>query len=204
MLDKKTQMQLAKQKDDGRLALVGMKEVCATWFNIKEPIINSVCVSEIVNYYLENDFHYDFFDWIRGGITPSSPIVYKRDYLEESFSDLLKLSNDLQIIADLFFHLYGVKFFADYGTDCIYCLESKFYNRRELNYDGIMVEVERLSNLREKKILDWEDIDESVELLNKYGYDINQDDSYSSDDLYETASNIEERLNQIFNINDID
>ena len=65
-----------------------------------------------------------------------------------------------------------------------------------------MMEVERLITLQERKVLTWEDIDESVELLKKYGYDINQDDSYRTEDLYETATNIEERLDLIFKIED--
>ena len=63
-----------------------------------------------------------------------------------------------------------------------------------------MMEVERLITLHERKVLTWEDIDESVELLKKYGYDIYQDDSYRTEDLSKTATNIEERLNLIFNI----
>ena len=66
------------------------------------------------------------------------------------------------------------------------------------------MEVERLITLHERKVLTWEDIDESVELLKKYGYDINQDDSYRTDELYETASNIEERLDQIFHFSEDD
>ena len=44
----------------------------------------------------------------------------------------------------------------------------------------------------------------SVELLKKYGCDINQDDSYRTNDLYETASNIEERLDLIFHFSEDD
>ena len=36
----------------------------------------------------------------------------------------------------------------------------------------------------------------------KYGYDINQEDSYCTDDLYGTADNIIERLDHIFKIED--
>ena len=67
-------------------------------------------------------------------------------------------------------------------------------NRRKLNYVGIMMEVERLITLQERKVLTWEDIDESVGLLKKYGYDISKDGSYRIDDLYESSNNIVERL----------
>ena len=123
-------------------------------------------------------------------------------YLESNYSDLLMVSDDLHVIVDLFLHLYGQKFLVDDNADCIYSTELKNFNRRKLNYIGIMMELERLTTLHERNVLTWEDIDESVELLNKYGYDINQDNSYRTDDLYETAANIEERLNLIFNITD--
>ena len=190
----------AKEKDkEGKYARIGMETMCAHWFNIEKR--NSACVKAIVDDYLEN-VNMDFFMWIRCGSPKCTPIILKRNYLKSNYSDLLMVSDDLHVIADLFLHLYGQKFLVDDNADCIYSTELKDFNRRKLNYIGIMMELERLTTLHERNVLTWEDIDESVELLNKYGYDINQDNSYRTDDLYETAANIEERLNLIFNITD--
>ena len=189
----------AKEKDKkGKYARIGMEAMCSLWFNIEET--NSLCVKAIVDDYLEN-VNMDLFMWLRHGNGEREPVIFKKEYLESNFNDLLMVSDDLQVIADLFLQLYGIKFFVDYNCDCIYSIEFKRFNRRKLNYVGIMMEVERLITLHERKVLTWDDIDESIELLKKYGYDINQDDSYRTDDLYKTASNIEERLNQIFHFN---
>ena len=188
----------AKEKDkEGKYARIGMEVVCSRWFNIKET--NSISVKAIIDDYLET-VNVDLFFWLRNGNGQRAPIIFKRDYLESSFGDLLMISDDLHVIAELFLHLYGQKFLVDDIGDCIYSTEFRNFNRRKLNYVGIMMEVERLITLHERKVLTWEDIDESVELLKKYGYDIYQDDSYRAEDLYETATNIEERLNLIFNI----
>lgn len=192
----------AKEKDkEGKYARIGMEAMCSLWFNIEET--HSICVKAIVDDYLET-VNMDLFLWLRHGNGEREPVIFKRDYLESNYSDLLNVSNDLNVIAGLFFHLYGIKFFADYDCDCIYSTEFKQFNRRELNYVGIMMEVERLITLQERKVLAWEDINESVELLKKYGYDMDQDDGYRTDDLYETASNIEERLDQIFHFSEDD
>ena len=188
----------AKEKDkEGKYARIGMEVVCSRWFNIKET--NSISVKAIIDDYLET-VNVDLFFWLRNGNGQHAPIIFKRDYLESSFGDLLMVSYDLHVIAELFLHLYGQKFLVDDICDCIYSTEFRNFNRRKLNYVGIMMEVERLITLHERKVLTWEDIDESVELLKKYGYDIYQDDSYRTEDLSKTATNIEERLNLIFNI----
>ena len=190
----------AKQKDkEGKYARIGMEAMCSLWFNIEET--HSISVKAIIDDYLET-VNVDLFFWLRNGDGQRAPVIFKRDYLENNYNDLLYVSDDLQTIADLFLHLYGIKFFVDYECDCIYSTEFRDFNRRKLNYVGIMMEVERLITLQERKVLTWEDIDESVELLKKYGYDINQNNSYRTDDLYETADNIEEQLNLIFNITD--
>lgn len=188
----------AKEKDkEGKYARIGMETMCSNWFNIEKN--NYICVKAIIDDYLET-VNMDLFMWLRNGNGQREPVIFKRDYLESNCSDLFKVSDDLQVIADLFLHLYGIKFYVDYECDCIYSTEFKEFTRRKLNYVGIMMEVERLITLQERKVLDWKDIDESVELLKKYGYDINQDESYRTDDLYETSSNILERLDQIFKI----
>ena len=190
----------AKEKDkEGKYARIGMEAMCSLWFNIEET--NSQCVKAIIDDYLET-VNMDLSMWLRHGNGQREPIIFKRDYLESNCSDLIIVSDDLQVIADLFLHLYGIKFFVDYECGCIYSTEFKPFNRRILNYVGIMMEVERLITLQEREVLTWEDIDESVELLRKYGYDINQDESYRTDDLYETASNIEERLDGIFHFSE--
>ena len=191
----------AKEKDsEGKYARIGMEAICAQWFDIKE--MHSQCVKAIVDDYLEN-VNIDLFIWLRQGNGQREPVIFKRDYLKRYCSDLLEVSDDLRVIADLCLHLYGIKFFADYNCDCIYSVEFRQFGRRKLNYQGIMMEAEIIITLRKRKVLAWQDIDESVELLKKYGYDINQDGSYRSDDLYKTATNIEERLDRIFHFSDM-
>ena len=50
----------------------------------------------------------------------------------------------------------------------------------------------------DNELLAWGYIDDVVENLNEYGYDIGRDYKYKTKDLYETAENIEERLQQVF------
>lgn len=195
-----TMIEIAKQKDDGSFAKMGMRQYCADWFNV--PYM-SKCTEYIVDTYLECIDEDDFDTWIKGlSAKHNRPFIIKREELEHSYKDLLQVSDDLNIIVDLFMYLYDKEFFVDELTDCIYSTDYRHdYNRKRLNFIGIAMEYERLCTLHQHTILDWKDIDTMVNVLNDYGYDIEADYKYRvKDDIYETAQNIEERLSQIFGL----
>ena len=187
---------IAKEKDtDGKFAKLGMREYVATWFNIN---INAPAVLEIVDTYLECIDDIEFDTWIMGTHKDSRPIILTRTDLECHFADLLSYSNELETIINLFMYLYDQEFWIDEVNDCIYCTEYTLEARHRLNHVGIAMEYERLCTMHENELLAWGYIDDVVENLNEYGYDIGRDYKYKTKDLYETAENIEERLQQVF------
>ena len=105
-----------------------------------------------------------------------------------------------EYITDLFMYLYDEEFYIDTITDCIYSTNFKDTDRIKLNFTGIAMEYERLCVLCENKILSSDKLDTIIECITLYGYDIERDYKYQSDDIYETASNIIERLNQVFGL----
>lgn len=193
----KTMIEIAKQKDDGSFAKMGMRQYCADWFNV--PYM-SECTEYIVDTYLECIDEDDFDTWIKGLSTKHNrPFIIKREELEHSYKDLLQVSDDLNIIVDLFMYLYDKEFFVDELTDCIYSTDyTHDYNRKKLNFIGIAMEYERLCTLHSKEMLSWYDIDSLVDCLIEYGYDIEKDYDIRTNDVYETALNIEERLQEVF------
>ena len=190
-----TMIEIAKEKDDGTFAKLGMKKYTANWFNVD---INAPCVTEIIDTYLECIDNIDYDKYVYGLYSGGRPIILTREVLQKEYKDLLDVSDDLETIIDLFMYLYEKEFYADLISDCIYCTNFKDFERKPLNYVGIAMEFERLCVLHEKEMLSWSDIDSLVECLFEYGYDIEKDYEYRTNDVYETAYIIEERLNQIF------
>ena len=191
---------IAKKKDDGRFAKLGMREYCSSYFGVKNP--NAECVNYIVDTYLECIDNIEFDTWLDGTNYPTRPIIFTRVDLECFFSDLLVVSKDLEIIIDLLMYLYDQEFWIDKTNDCIYACEynDKLISRQKLNFIGIAMEFERLCTKHELEQLTKQDIDDVVEILNEYGYDIEKDYKYHASDIYDTAYNIEERLQQIFGL----
>lgn len=186
---------IAKKKDDGRFAKLGMREYVATWFNID---INAPAVLEIVDTYLECIDTVELDTWIYGLYHGGRPAILKREDLEASYKDLLHVSDDLEVIADLFMYLYDKEFYVDKIFDCIWSTNYTDFNRTRLYFTGIAMEYEKLCTMHENELLTWEYIDTVVNVLNEYGYDIKKDYKFKTFDLYETANNIEERLQEIF------
>ena len=60
--DDRMTKELAKKKDDGTYATLGMMYLCASYFDID---INSECVLYIVDTYLQNINYCTFREWIR-------------------------------------------------------------------------------------------------------------------------------------------
>lgn len=190
-----TMIEIAKEKDDGTFAKLGMKKYTANWFNVD---INAPCVTEIIDTYLECIDNIDYDKYVYGLYSGGRPIILTREVLQKEYKDLLNVSDDLEIIIDLFMYLYEKEFYADLISDCIYCTDFKDFERKPLNYVGICMEYERLCTIYELTELTWKDIDSMVQIMNEYGYDIEKDYDYRTDDIYETADNIIERLQQIF------
>ena len=97
------QNKMAKEKDNGKYAVLGMMSQCASYFNVD---IHSECVKYIVETYLECIDTCDFFEWIRGANPEEQVIVMDKEYLKENFNDLLSYSEDLEVLSDLFMYLY--------------------------------------------------------------------------------------------------
>ena len=189
-------IEIAKTKDNGTMAKIGMKFYCSKFFGINNIYAESV--NYIVDTYLECIDNISFIDWINGRYE-RRPVILKEKDLKFLFKDLMDCSQNLEMITDLFMYLYNQEFWVDYNNECIYCTEYTLKdNRTKLNFTGIAMEFERLCVLHEKELLEWSDIDSMVYCLSAYGYDIAKDYDYRTNDLYETAENIEERLNQIF------
>ena len=187
---------IAKEKDtDGKFAKLGMREYVATWFNIN---INAPAVLEIVDTYLECIDAVDLDTWIYGLYHGGKPTILKREDLETSYKDLLHVSDDLEVIVDLFMYLYDKEFYVDKISDCIWSTNYTEFNRKKLNFLGVAMEYERLCTLHSKEMISQYDIDSLIECLIEYGYDIEKDYNIRTSDVYETASNIEERLREVF------
>ena len=188
----------AKEKDDGTFAKIGMRWAVSQYFNIN---MNAPCITEIVDTYLECIDNISFDKYIYGLYSGGRPVIFTREKLQNQYADLLVVSNDLEYITDLFMYLYDEEFYIDESTDCIYSTNFKNnIDRVKLNFTGIAMEYERLCVLCENEILSSDKLDTIIECITLYGYDIEKDYKYQSDDIYETASNIIERLNQVFGL----
>lgn len=190
-----TMIEIAKEKDNGVFAKLGMQYALAKWFTVD---INAPCVIEIIDTYLECIDNIDFKSWLYGLYHDGMPMILTRERLEKNYPDLMQVSEDLETISDLFMYLYDREFYVDNISDCIYSTNFKHFERFRLNYVGICMEYERLCTIYEFTELKWKDIDSIVAIMNEYGYDIEKDYDYRTDDIYETADNIIERLQQIF------
>lgn len=191
--------EIAKQKDDGKYAKLGMMYDCASYFNVE---ITSECVLYIVETFLECIDTFNFFDWIRGADPYEKVIVMDKNFLKENFSDLLSFSEDLDTLSDLFMYLYNQDVWVDHYEKVLYStvFDLSLKNRTRFNYVGIVAELERLCTLNEKKIIKWEDIDRFVENTKKYGYDIESDYDYKGDDVQSTVDIITDRMEQVFGL----
>ena len=193
------QNKIAKEKDNGKYAVLGMMSQCASYFNVP---IYSECVSYIVDTYLECIDNFDFLEWIRGANPQEKVVVMDKEYLKENFNDLLSYSEDLEVLQDLFMHLYNQEVWIDKNEQILYStvFNMSIENRNKFNYIGIAMEYERLATLREYGINKWSDINNFVASVFFYGYDIEEDYEYSTDNLDETTDNIIERMQQIFSL----
>lgn len=71
---------LAKRKDDGTYALLGMMHQCASYFDMN---ITSECVSHIVHTYLQSINYCTFFEWIRS----KEVHLYVTEHCETNLND---------------------------------------------------------------------------------------------------------------------
>ena len=188
-------IEVAKKKDNGTFAKMGMRDFLGNWFDLD---YNSPCLIEIIDTYLECIDDISFEDYVFGLYSGGKPMILTKKDLKKSYKDLLYVSDNLEIIADLFMYLYDEEFFVDKISDCIWSTSYNAFERKKLNFIGIAMEYERLCTLHEKEMLNWCDIDSLIECLIEYGYNIEKDYKIRTNDIYETALNIEERLKEIF------
>lgn len=71
---------LAKRKDDGTYALLGMMYQCASYFDMD---ITSECVAHIVHTYLQSINYCTFFEWIRS----KEVHIYVTEHCENNLND---------------------------------------------------------------------------------------------------------------------
>lgn len=197
-MTKETMIHIAKEKDvDGAYAKMGMRWMISNYFKID---FHSQATTYILETFLECIPFQDLLRWLR---TPNkeSPMVLTREELEKDYSDLLVVSTDLEVISDLFCYLYDQEFWIDEEEDCLYTTVYRYDDRTKLNYIGIAMEYERLCALHEHNIVDWQDINSMLEVVKHYGLDVEAGYDVRTDDVDETAKNIIERINYIFNFN---
>ena len=185
--------ELAKKKDDGGYAYLGMLCQCASYF---EVAVESECVRYIVDTYLECINYCPFFEWIRS----QNVTIMNKSFLKENFNDLLSYSDDLEVLQDLFMYLYNQEVWIDKKENVLYStvFDLSLKNRTRFNYVGIAMEFERLCTLKEYEIINWKDIDSFIECIFHYGYNMEEDYDYRTDDIDTTINNIIERIQQIF------
>lgn len=191
--------EVANEKDDGTFAIYGMKKYLSECSNIY-PYMNAECINYIVETFLECIDSVDFLTWIKQGNDDGKPMIITREMLQKDFKDLLEVSEDLEIIRDLFMYLYEMEMWVDKEMDCLYTtmFNISYKNRTKLNFIGIAMESQALATLREHQIVKWNDIDSFVECIALYGYDIENDYKYKTDDVDETADIILDRISQVF------
>lgn len=190
---------IANEKDDGTFTMYGMKRYLSECSSLY-PLMHTDSINYIVEIFLEFVDDVDFHTWLKKGNCNGRPLIITKEMLQKDFKDLLMVSEDLEVIRDLFMYLYDVEMWIDNDIDCLYTtmFTISYENRRKLNYVGIAMEYQKLSTLREKEIVDWKDIDSFVECVDLYGYDIDNNYKYRTDDVYETADNIIERIQEVF------
>lgn len=198
--------QVAHQKDDGNLAIYGMKRYLSECSNIY-PFMNTQSINYIVETFLECIDNVDFHTWLKQGNDNGRPIIITREMLQKDFKDLLMVSEDLEVISDLFMYLYNVDMWVDKEIDCLYTtmFNINYHNRPKLDFIGIVQQYERISVLLEYNQAKWSDIYDATECIKGCGYNITSDyDCISTDsdkeeeNINETINIIRERLQQVF------
>lgn len=138
---------IAKQKDDGRMALLGMKLYLAMRFNVD---ISSKAVDYIVGTFLECIDEINFQEYMMGKNktekTIQKPLIIKNENLKKEFKGLMNYyDSDIEEVVDIVARVYDVEFFIDEKSNCIYCTEysTDYLNKTDIN----MVEVRRVYNI---------------------------------------------------------
>ena len=188
---------IAHEKDDGKLVIYGMQKYLSECSGI--PYF-SESITYIIETFLECIDSVDFHTWLKKGNNDGRPIIITQEMLQNDFKDLLMVSEDLDIIRDLFMYLYDIEMWIDRDLNCLYTtmFHINYHNRKKLNFIGIAMEFERLSVLKEQNIITWSDINSFIECITQYGYDMERDYKYRTNDIDETADIIIERMKRIF------
>lgn len=182
---------IAKAKDhSGIFAKIGMKKVLADKWNVH---IYSDCVEYTVDTFLKCVDSMSFTDYMK------TVQVYRR----EDFIDLVEFGS-LDNIVDALMYIYDIEAFYDITNDLVYTTKKeytdKMNSRKKLNYIGIIIETEKLAVLYENNIVTQKDIDVYIEILDSYGFDIEETYDCRELTVRDTADTILDRMNQIFEL----
>mgnify|MGYP003539406979 FL=1 len=182
--------EIAKEKDNGFFAKIGMQKTLADIWGVDT---NSECVEYTVDTFLECVDSMDFMSYIK------TVQVYRK----EDFIDLAEFGS-LDNITDALMNIYGIEVFYDITSNLVYTTEKeytdKMNNRKKLNYIGILIETEKLAVLYENNIVTQKDIDIYLEILDNYGFDIEETYDCRELTVRDTADTILDRMNQIFEL----
>lgn len=116
----------AKQKDDGKMALLGMKLYLAMRFGVD---INSEAVDYIVSTFLECMDGITFQQYMMGENrneeTIQKPLIISFESMRNSyFVKMMKFyDNDGDKVLDIVKDIFNTEFFTDDYQECIYCTE---------------------------------------------------------------------------------
>lgn len=181
---------IAKEKDtDGFYAKMGMRIILANLWGVE---MYSECVRYTVDTYLECVDTMSFSEYTKTIKT----------YEKDDIKDLSNFGN-LNNIANALMDIYGIEIFADTENNLLYTTEGeqtdKMNNRKKLNYIGIAMESERLSVLCEEERVQENDVEIFIEILEQYGFDIEETCDYKKSTVQDTAITIIETINEIFN-----
>lgn len=182
--------EIAKEKDNGFFAKIGMQKTLADIWGVDA---NSECVEYTVDTFLECVDSMDFMSYIK-----TVQVYRKKDFI-----DLAEFGS-LDNITDALMNIYGIEVFYDITNNLVYTTEKeytdKMNNRKKLNYIGILIETEKLAVLYENNIVTQKDIDIYLEILDNYGFDIEETYDCRELTVRDTADTILDRMNQIFEL----
>lgn len=176
----------AKQKDDGRMALLGMKLYLAMRFNVD---INSEAVDYIVGTFLECIDGITFQEYMMGENrneeTIQKPLIISFESMRNSyFTKMMKFyDNDGDKVLNIVKDVFNTEFFTDNYQRCIYCTEigTSFLYDSDIDMNEVKRCWDILTGLGTLKIEDIHYIKETLEKNHIYLDSIDFDDVDSRD-----------------------
>lgn len=178
----------AKAKDDGRMALLGMKLYLAMRFNVD---INSEAVDYIVSTFLECIDGITFQQYMMGENrnekTIQKPLIISFESMRNSyFKKMMEFyDNDGDKVLDIVKDVFNTEFFVDDYQRCIYCTEigTSFLYDSDINMNEVKRCWNILNGLGTLKIEDIHYIKKTLEKNHIYFDSIDFDNIDSKDEI---------------------